>query len=123
MDIKFLSRKFLLSIALALLATAFITMDIITAMQWQWVIMATAVSYVASNAIIKKTESAYADFADINWKDRIKGLFSREFLVCVVTVLVTSMLLIAQRIDSNVWFTVCSGLAVAYNIGNAVGKL
>ena len=122
MDIKYLSRKFLLSALLAIIATVFIMLGVIEAYQWQWVIMATAVSYVAANAISKKTETEYSKEFKVKIKDRLASLFSREFIVCVGTVLVSSLLLHYNRIDSTVWFTVCSALAVAYNIGNSIGK-
>ena len=122
-DIKFLSRKFILSVALAIIATVFIFLGIILPHQWQWVMMSTVVSYVAANAISKQTETAYKDIFNVSWKDRLKALVSREFIVCMVAIILTSILLYIGRIGAEVWFTICSSLAVAYNIGNSVGKL
>lgn len=123
MDIKYLSRKFLLSVMLAVVATILIFTGTIEPYQWQWVIMATAVSYVAANALNKKTETDMRSMMPPDWKERLKSLFGREFLVCLVTIIITTVLLAMKHIGNDVWFTVCSALAVAYNIGNSVGKL
>lgn len=124
MDIKILSRKFVLSAVLAVLATLFMWWKIVDPAQWQWVIMATVVSYVASKAMEKATGSE-TDTREtkISIGIRIKSLFSREFILAFGTVLVTSVFLYLQIIPSSVWFTICSALAAAYNIGVAVAKL
>lgn len=120
---KILSRKLILSVLLAVLATAFIVTGLITPIQWQWVIMSTAVSYVIANTVNKKTETAISTYTNVSFVTRLKALLSREFLVCVVTVIATSMLLKGRFIGGDVWFVICSALAGAYNIGNSVSKL
>lgn len=128
MDIPYLSRKFVLSAALAALATLFMALRLLEPHQWQWVIMATIVSYVAANAIQDKSMSGNVaimnghrtNLATI-W-ERIKSLFDRVFLACALTVAVASVFLWKGIIPGSVWFVICSALAGAYNIGNAVGK-
>lgn len=132
MDIKYLSRKFILSSLLALIATVFMWNKIVLPSQWMWVVMATVVSYVVANAIQEKTASAYAKIHTIKEDkrvsivtiyDRLSSLLSRTFLLCVTTVIITSLFLYKQIIPSDVWFTICSALAAAYNIGNSIGKI
>jgi hypothetical protein len=128
MDIPYLSRKFVLSAALAVVATLFMALTLIQPHEWMWVVMATVVSYVTANAIQDKTMNNYV--ALVNGKktnlatiwERVKSLFDRVFLLAVTAVTVTSVFLLKGIIPSDVWFMICSALASAYNIGNAVGK-
>jgi hypothetical protein len=128
MDIPYLSRKFVLSAALAVVATLFMAVKLIQPHEWMWVVMATVVSYVTANAIQDKTMNNYV--ALVNGKktnlatiwERVKSLFDRVFLLAVTAVTVTSVFLLKGIIPSDVWFMICSALASAYNIGNAVGK-
>ena len=121
MDIPYLSRKFVLSAALAALATLFMALRLLEPHQWQWVIMATIVSYVAANAVQKIKRGEDKPDITVIW-DRIKSLFDRVFLACVITIAVASVFLWKGIIPGSVWFVICSALAGAYNIGNAVGK-
>lgn len=128
MDIPYLSRKFVLSAGLAVVATLFMALTLIQPHEWMWVVMATVVSYVTANAIQDKTMNNYV--ALVNGKktnlatiwERVKSLFDRVFLLAVTAVTVTSVFLLKGIIPSDVWFMICSALASAYNIGNAVGK-
>lgn len=128
MDIPYLSRKFVLSAGLAVVATLFMALKLIQPHEWMWVVMATVVSYVTANAIQDKTMHNYV--ALVNGKktnlatiwERVKSLFDRVFLLAVTAVTVTSVFLLKGIIPSDVWFMICSALASAYNIGNAVGK-
>ena len=128
MDIPYLSRKFVLSAGLAVVATLFMALKLIQPHEWMWVVMATVVSYVTANAIQDKTMNNYV--ALVNGKktnlatiwERVKSLFDRVFLLAVTAVTVTSVFLLKSIIPSDVWFMICSALASAYNIGNAVGK-
>jgi hypothetical protein len=128
MDIPYLSRKFVLSAGLAVVATLFMALKLIQPHEWMWVVMATVVSYVTANAIQDKTMNNYV--ALVNGKktnlatiwERVKSLFDRVFLLAVTAVTVTSVFLLKGIIPSDVWFMICSALASAYNIGNAVGK-
>lgn len=121
MDIPYLSRKFVLSASLAALATLFMALRLLEPHQWQWVIMATIVSYVAANAVQKIKRGEDKPDITVIW-DRIKSLFDRVFLACVITIAVASVFLWKGIIPGSVWFVICSALAGAYNIGNAVGK-
>ena len=89
--------------------------------EWMWVMMATVVSYVTANAVQKAKRGDKYEPAVIIW-DRIKSLFDRVFLLAVIAVAVTTLFLFKGIIPSSVWFTICSTLAAAYNIGNALSK-
>lgn len=117
MDIPYLSRKFVLSAALAAVGTILMGLKLIQPHEWMWVMMATVVSYVTANAIQDKRKTSLATI----W-ERIKSLFDRVFLLAVIAVTVTTLFLFKGIIPSSVWFTICSTLAAAYNIGNAISK-
>ena len=128
MDIPYLSRKFVLSAGLAVVATLFMAVKLIQPHEWMWVVMATVVSYVTANAIQDKNMNNYV--ALVNGKktnlatiwERVKSLFDRVFLLAVIAVTVTTLFLFKGIIPSSVWFTICSTLAAAYNISNALSK-
>jgi len=121
MDIPYLSRKFVLSAALAAVGTILMGLRLIQPHEWMWVMMATVVSYVTANAVQKAKRGDKYEPAVIIW-DRIKSLFDRVFLLAVIAVTVTTVFLWKGIIPSSVWFTICSTLAAAYNIGNALSK-
>ena len=121
MDIPYLSRKFVLSAALAAVGTILMGLKLIQPHEWMWVMMATVVSYVTANAVQKAKRGDKYEPAVIIW-DRIKSLFDRVFLLAVIAVTVTTVFLWKGIIPSSVWFTICSTLAAAYNIGNALSK-
>jgi len=121
MDIPYLSRKFVLSAALAAVGTILMGLRLIQPHEWMWVMMATVVSYVTANAVQKAKRGNKYEPAVIIW-DRIKSLFDRVFLLAVIAVTVTTVFLWKGIIPSSVWFTICSTLAAAYNIGNALSK-
>ena len=132
MDIPYLSRKFILSTSLALVGTAFMWLRYIQPEQWMWVMMSTVVSYVAANAIQKKTggdaSNIHTNYNDkrvsiVTIWDRLQALFSRTFLLCMVTIVICSLFLYKGIVPANVWFSICSALAAAYNIGNSIGKI
>jgi len=121
MDIPYLSRKFVLSAALAAVGTILMGLKLIQPHEWMWVMMATVVSYVTANAVQKAKRGDKYEPAVIIW-DRIKSLFDRVFLLAVIAVTVTTVFLWKGIVPSSVWFTICSTLAAAYNIGNALSK-
>ena len=128
MDIPYLSRKFVLSAALAAVGTILMGLKLIQPHEWMWVMMATVVSYVTANAIQDKLMTG--NVAIMNGRktslatiwERIKSLFDRVFLLAVIAVTVTTLFLFKGIMPSAVWFTICSTLAAAYNIGNALSK-
>ena len=130
MDIPYLSRKFVLSAMLAVVGTLFMAFRLIEAYQWQWVMMATVVSYVVANAIQKRNGEATSIRTDKDGKlisivtiwDRLKSLCDRAFILAFVAVIITSVFLLKAIIPASVWFVICSALAGAYNIGNSLGK-
>jgi len=121
MDIPYLSRKFVLSAALAAVGTILMGLRLIQPHEWMWVMMATVVSYVTANAVQKAKRGDKYEPAVIIW-DRIKSLFDRVFLLAVIAVTVTTVFLWKGIVPSSVWFTICSTLAAAYNISNALSK-
>ena len=121
MDIPYLSRKFVLSAALAAVGTILMSLKLIQPHEWMWVMMATVVSYVTANAVQKAKRGDKYEPAVIIW-DRIKSLFDRVFLLAVIAVTVTTVFLWKGIVPSSVWFTICSTLAAAYNISNALSK-
>ena len=121
MDIPYLSRKFVLSAALAAVGTILMGLKLIQPHEWMWVLMATVVSYVTANAVQKAKRGDKYEPAVIIW-DRIKSLFDRVFLLAVIAVAVTTVFLWKGIVPSSVWFTICSSIAAAYNIGNALSK-
>lgn len=121
MDIPYLSRKFVLSAALAAVGTILMALRLIQPHEWMWVMMATVVSYVTANAVQKAKRGDKYEPAVIIW-DRIKSLFDRVFVLAVIAVTVTTVFLWKGIVPSSVWFTICSTLAAAYNIGNALSK-
>lgn len=121
MDIPYLSRKFVLSAALAAVGTILMGLKLIQPHEWMWVMMATVVSYVTANAIQDKLKNGRKTSLATIW-ERIKSLFDRVFLLAVIAVTVTTLFLFKGIIPSSVWFTICSTLAAAYNIGNALSK-
>ena len=132
MDIPYLSRKFILSTSLAIIGTVFMWLRYIQPEQWMWVMMSTVVSYVTANAIQKKTGSEASNIhTNFNEKlvsivtiwDRLKALFSRVFLLCMATIAITSLFLYQGIVPATVWFSICSALAAAYNIGNSIEKI
>ena len=128
MDIPYLSRKFVLSAALAAVGTILMGLKLIQPHEWMWVMMATVVSYVTANAIQDKLMTG--NVAIMNGRktslatiwERIKSLFDRVFLLAVIAVTVTTVFLWIGIVPSSVCFTICSTLAAAYNIGNALSK-
>ena len=128
-DIPYLSRKFVLSAALAALATALMWFKMILPNEWMWVMMATVVSYVTANAIQDKMMTGNSVIfkgkktsLSTIW-DRLKALFDRVFILAVIAIIIATVFLVRGIIPSGVWFTICSTLATAYNIGNTVAKV
>ena len=120
MDIKYLSRKFVLSMILGIIATIFIVTGRITESQFGIVIMATVISYIVSKTIDKKFSDAKTTYTKII--DRIESLFSREFIVSLVTVIGISYLCYAKYIGSDLWMQVVFAVGSVYNIFNSVEK-
>lgn len=117
-DIKFLSRKFMLSILLGIISTYMLIAGTIDQSQWGIVIMSTVVSYIVSKTVDKK----FASYAMPDFWDRIRAMFSREFLMTLFAVIAASVLCAMKYIDGTIWFQIITPLAGAYNILNAVEK-
>jgi hypothetical protein len=121
MDIKFLSRKFIMSMLLGIIATFLLITHNIPEEQFGIVIIASVVSYIVSRTIDKKYSEGKLTFPAI--KDRIESLFSREFIVAIITVIGISWLKFNGLIGSELWFQVIAAIGGVYNIFNAVEKI
>jgi hypothetical protein len=121
MDIKFLSRKFIMSMLLGIIATFLLITHNIPEEQFGIVIIASVVSYIASRTIDKKYSEGKLTFPAI--KDRIESLFSREFIVAIITVIGISWLKFNGLIGSELWFQVIAAIGGVYNIFNAIEKI
>ena len=119
MDIKFLSRKFILSVLLAVMATAFLMKGLIDQNSWSIIIMATVVSYTVSKAIDKK----YGLINHPTIWSRIVSMFSREFIVSIVAVIGSGLLCWYGFIAGNIWFQIAIAVGSAYNIFNSIEKV
>lgn len=119
MDIKFLSRKFILSVLLAVMATAFLVKGLIDQNSWSIIIMATVVSYTVSKTIDKK----YGLINHPSIWGRIVSMFSREFIVSVLAIVGSGLLCWHGFIAGNIWFQIAIAVGSAYNIFNSIEKV
>jgi len=119
MDIKFLSRKFILSVLLAVMATAFLMKGMIDQNSWSIIIMATVVSYTVAKTIDKK--HGLINHPTI-WS-RIVSMFSREFIVSILAVVGSGLLCWYGFITGNIWFQIAIAVGSAYNIFNSIEKV
>ena len=121
MDIKFLSRKFVLSMTLGIISTMLLIHGSINESQFGIVIMATIVSYIVSKTFEKKWGDSKITYPII--KDRFFSLFSREFVVAFISVLGVSYLSYIGKISGDLWFQVVTTIGGIYNIFNSVEKI
>lgn len=136
MSTSYLSRKFVLSLFIGLVGTLFMARHFITPTQWQWCMMVTVVSYIASVTIQKnrvevkepgKLKAKYRSKSKFGrWIEdiivRIKGMFTKDFLLAALLFYVASHYRYKEVIPGDVWFAISSALAACYNIGNPFGK-
>jgi len=120
MDYKIFSRKLILSVLLCVLATVFIKIGRIADYQWQFVITTIAVTYIGSK-MVDKIKNVTAG-TPISFIDRVVSLFSREFILALVIIIVSSLFLYWKNISGNVWFEIVSAIGSAYNIFNVFSK-
>lgn len=121
MDIKFLSRKFLLTTLLTVLSTWLLVTGNIGENQFGIVILAAIGSYIVGRTIDKKYSEGKSTFPDI--RDRIVSLFSREFVIALVAVIGVSYLKLKGFVGSDLWFQVISAIGGAYNVFNPLEKI
>ena len=132
--VNWLSRKFILSATLMLIATLFIVwskgaegMDILcTQSQYLWVMAATLLPFLAANAW-QEWKNVKLDYLRVNnsptiW-DRIKELFGTVFLLAYAAIIGVSVLNYFHIVNNEVWFPIVSAIAGFYNIGNVAGKM
>jgi len=119
-DYKFLSRKFILSVLLFVVATWFLSIDILAGFQWQIVLMATALTYLGG----KSLEKAKANNVDpvVSFWDRIVSLFSREFLISLGIFILATILAYTHKISGDIWFQIVTVIGSTYNVFNSMSK-
>lgn len=120
MDIKYLSRKFVLSMLLGLLSTILLIKGSINDGQFGIVIMATVVCYIVGRTVDKKYGDGKITYPEI--KDRLISLFSREFVISIIAVIGVSYLCFAKIINNDLWFQIVTVIGGTYNIFNALEK-
>lgn len=120
MDIKYLSRKFVLSMLLGLLSTILLVNGSINDGQFGIVIMATVVCYIVGRTVDKKYGDGKITYPEI--KDRLISLFSREFVISIIAVIGVSYLCFAKMINNDLWFQIVTVIGGTYNIFNALEK-
>lgn len=116
-DYKFLSRKFVLSVLLFIVATYFLKVNIINQFQWQIVLMATAMTYIGGRSFVK---AKIISEKSVLFFDRIKGIFSREFLVALGVFVLVTFFAITKKVNGDVWFQVSTVIGSAYNVFNSL---
>jgi fucose permease len=119
-DIKYLSRKFVLSMLLGLLSTILLIKGSINDGQFGIVIMATVVCYIVGRTVDKKYGDGKITYPEI--KDRLISLFSREFVISIIAVIGVSYLCFAKMINNDLWFQIVTVIGGTYNIFNALEK-
>lgn len=118
MDIKFLSRKFILSAILTIMSTIFLLHGLISDTNWHVIISATVISYIISKTIDKKTTKNN----NITIIDRIKSLFSREFMLSLIVIIGSGILCWYKMINGNIWYQIVVSIGGVYNIFNSISK-
>jgi fucose permease len=119
-DIKYLSRKFILSMLLGLLSTILLVKGSINDGQFGIVIMATVVCYIVGRTVDKKYGDGKITYPEI--KDRLISLFSREFVISIIAVIGVSYLCFIKIINNDLWFQIVTVIGGTYNIFNALEK-
>lgn len=121
MDIKMLSRKFILSASMMVLSTMLLLNSKVSENYFGIVLMATVISYIVG----KTTEKKFGDVKTHKVKlwDRLKSLFSREFALSMITVFGLSWLTWNGMVGQDLWFQVVTAIGGAYNIFNSIEKI
>lgn len=120
MNIKILSRKFVLSVSLMVLSTFLLLNGNITENYFGTILMATVVSYIVGKTTEKKW-SKTKSYSVTLWT-RIKSLFSREFILSLITVFGLSYLTWKGIVGKELWFQTVLAIGSSYNIFNAISK-
>jgi hypothetical protein len=122
-----LSRKYVLSVTILALFLIMAAKQLITPDMLLWSIMATVISYIAAKSL-EKNQCADAKSLQlvVTFWERIKALFSREFMLAYGAVLGLSALLYFGYLPIayvNTWFIAITTIAASYNIGNSIAKV
>ena len=121
MDIKMLSRKFILSVSMMVLSTMLLLNGNVSENYFGIVLMATVVSYIVGKTTEKKFGNVKTNSVKL-W-DRLKSLFSREFALSMITVFGLSWLTWNGIVSQDLWFQVVTAIGGAYNIFNSIEKV
>jgi fucose permease len=82
--------------------------------------MATVVCYIVGRTVDKKYGDGKITYPEI--KDRLISLFSREFVISIISVIGVSYLCFVGMINNDLWFQVVTVIGGTYNIFNALEK-
>lgn len=118
-DVKFLSRKLIISILMLVLATLFLAKGSIDQFTWKYIVMAIVGTYVVGKTIEKNIQEKMTG----SWHQRILLLFSREFVISIVAIAASSVFLYYGKISGSSWFEICLLVSGAYNIMNPISKI
>lgn len=118
-DVKFLSRKLIISILMLVLATLFLAKGSIDQLTWKYIVMAIVGTYVVGKTIEKNIQEKMTG----SWHQRILLLFSREFVISIVVIAASSVFLYYGKISGSSWFEICLLVSGAYNIMNPISKI
>ena len=116
-----LSRKFLLSLLIAIVGTILMAQRAITPEQWQWCITVTVLTYISSLAI-QENKVKNIKVVKVDIYQRIRNLFTRDFILTILLFVIATVFLSKNIITNTVWFALVSALGVVYNIGNSLQK-
>jgi len=119
-----LSRKFLLSLLIAIVGTILMANRYLEPEQWQWCMTVTILSYITSLSIqeIKIKRIYNLDLSKLSISRRIRKLFTRDFILTILLFIIATIFLAKNIITNSVWFYLVSALTSVYNIGNSVQK-
>ena len=129
---NWLSRKFILSVTLMVIATLFIFWSrgsghvLCTQSQYLWVISATLLPFLAANAVqdLRKGNGVHLKAEKKpSVLDRIKALIGTVFILSYATIIGISVMNYFHIVNNEVWFPVVTAVVGFYNVGNVVSKL
>lgn len=133
--LRIIGRKVILSLDIAIIATLLMLAKRIEDSHWLWAMTVTVISYIAAETIQKmKLGSApmkYTEKEQIKlglipyvktfW-ERIKALFSLDFLAAFILINVAHFFVYRGIIQPSIWFALVPLVASFYNVGNSLTK-
>lgn len=136
MTTRFLARKVILSLDVAIFATVLMLGNHIQGQHWLWAMSATVLSFIAAETIQKRGNLmtppppgrahrsfwvAFKSYLSSVWA-RITNVFTLDFLAGFVVINLAHYFSLRGIIEPGVWFPLVSGICGFYNVGNALSK-